>query len=352
MPTTLELIVPGLLGPVQPPVQPLRTQVLDLLLDRAAQVESCQQDPASALLAHFGAAASAPYALVADDPDWDRGGWWLHADPVHLRPDRDLLRLFDASHLGISRAEADGLVAMLNGHFTGDGLRFHAAVADRWYVQCDTPLDLNTTPLTRVDGRHIDGFLPTGTDAPRWAALMSEAQMLLFQSAVSQAREAAGRPPVNGIWCWGGGAWQRPEKPPAVAVGAAPLLRGLAAAAGIEHRDRPGADAAELIAGGAERVLVLWDRLGDALWDGDEDAWAGAAAALDGWLAPLPSALARGEVVELYIDTCDGTCRVVRGADLRWYRRLLRLPRSLLDQATAEASAGPELMPPSGLPRD
>jgi len=351
MTETLELLVPGLLGPVPPLAQPLETPTLDLLLDRAEGVAASQRDAASVLLARFGAEASAPYALADDDPSWDRGGWWLHADPVHLRPDRDQLRLFDASHLGISRGEADALVAELNNHFAGDGLKLHAPAPDRWYVQYDAPLDLETTPLARVSGRHIDGFLPTGDDASRWAALMTEAQMLLFQSAVNGAREAAGRPAVNGLWCWGGGAWQVPKTPPVLALGAAPLLRGLAAAAGIEQRDRPGADAAGLTATGAARVLVLWDGLSDALRDRDEAAWAAAATALERWLAPLPAALRRGELGELCIDTCDGNSWVLRRADLRWYRRRLRRPRTLLARATAGASAAPDLSPPTGLPR-
>jgi hypothetical protein len=360
MPETLDLLVPGLLGPmpvpVPVPVRALRTPTLDLLLDRAVVAEPAGDDTASVLLARFGAAASAPYALAADDPDWDRSGWWLHADPVHLRPDRDLLRLFDASHLGISRAEADALVAALNGHFVGDGLRFHAPVADRWYVECATPPRLDTTSLARVDGRHIDGALPTGPDASRWAALMSEAQMLLFQSPMNRAREAAGRPAVNGLWCWGGGIWQVPATPPALALGSAPLLRGLAAAAGIEHRARPGADAAELgvtrVGGKPGRVLVLWGGLDEALRDRDQDAWAGAAARLERWVASLPMALRRGEVRALRIDTCDGDCLLVRGLDLRWYRRLLRRPRALLERATVGSSPGPALRPPSGLLQD
>ena len=344
----LELLVPGLLGPVPPPPgQPLRTPTLDLMLDRAAAVPCGHADPASALLARFGASASAPYALAADDPSWNHTGWWLHADPVHLRPDRDLLRLFDAAHLGISRAEADALVTQLNAHFAGDGLHFHAPVADRWYVRCEAPPGLATTPLARVDGRHVDGFLPTGADASRWAALMSEAQMLLFQSPVNREREAAGRPGVNGLWCWGGGVWQAPARPPSFAVGAAPLLRGLAAAAGIEHRDGPVADVAELATVDADRVVVFWDAPWDALRDRDAGAWAAAVAALERWLAPLPAALRRGEIDKLDIDPCDAGCRVVRGADLRWYRRRLRRPPSLLDRAAAGSSpaAGPSARP-------
>ncbi|WP_295882456.1 phosphoglycerate mutase [uncultured Thiohalocapsa sp.] len=327
MPATLDLIVPGLLGPVPPTPDPLETPTLDLLLDQADETpDAAAADLASVLLARFGAEASAPYALAADDPDWDRQGWWLHADPVHLRPDRDLLRLFDARHLGISQAEADGLVAELNAHFADDGLRVHAPAADRWYLRCGTPPAMSTTPLAQVTGQHIDPYLPTGADASRWGALMSEAQMLLFQSPVNQAREAAGRPAVNGLWCWGGGRWRVPSTPPDLAVGSTPLLRGLAAAGDAAHRPQPGADVGTLLSGADGRLLVVWDALEEALADRDVAAWAGAVERLEQWLAPLPAALRRGACGELRLHACDGHERVVRGDDLGWR---LRAPRWL-----------------------
>ncbi|MGD8276258.1 MAG: phosphoglycerate mutase [Thiohalocapsa sp.] len=319
MPVTLDLIVPGLLGPVPTPERRPLTPTLDLLLERAAvQQDAAGADLPSVLLACFGAEASAPYALAADDPDWDRQGWWLHADPVHLRPDRDLLRLFDARHLGVSRAEADGLVAELNALFADDGLGVHAPVADRWYLRCETPPAIATTPVAQVTGQHIDPYLPTGADATRWGALMSEAQMLLFQSPVNRQREAAGRPAVNGLWCWGGGAWRSPPAPPDLVLGSTPLLRGLAAAAEIPQCPQSGTDVGGLLSGSDQRVLVVWDALDDALADRDVAAWASAAERLEHWLAPLPAALRGGACGELRLHACDGQCRVVRGHDLGW----------------------------------
>ena len=141
--TVLEVLVPGLFGPVPlPPELAPETPVLDRILTRGDALERPGSDLTTALLARFGAAASAPYALAAEpdatevaaEPSPQQGAFWMHADPVHLRPDRDQLRLFDARHLGISRAEADALVAELNAHFGGDGLRFIAPDAGRWYL--------------------------------------------------------------------------------------------------------------------------------------------------------------------------------------------------------------------------
>ena len=49
-----------------------------------------------------------------------------HADPVHLRPDRDRLILFDSRNLGITHEEAGALVGLFNGHFAADGMRLQA----------------------------------------------------------------------------------------------------------------------------------------------------------------------------------------------------------------------------------
>jgi hypothetical protein len=317
----LDLLVPGLLGPL--PEQPgdLMTPTLDLLLARG---EPDHRHPAGLeelLLESYAATCSAPYALAADAPGLERDGWWLHAAPVHLRPDRDLLRLYDARHLGISRAEAEGLIGALNATFSGDGLHFHAPTAGRWYVRCDDPWDMRTTPLEAVVGDHIDGSLPSGPDAPRWAALMSEIQMLLFQAEPNRRREAEGRPTVNGLWCWGGGDWQPLTGAPWLAVGDDPLLQGLASAADRDYRRDPGRESTEVLRDAGGHVLVLWRGLSDALFDQSLDAWSAAAGSLEHWVAPLPAALRSGSLDELRIHSCGGKpCTVVRRDSLRWYR--------------------------------
>ena len=340
----LELLAPGLLGPI-PPVfeRPPRTPLLDRLLARGRQSAAPDGGLSAALLARFGAAASAPYCLTADDPDWDRTGFWMHADPVHLRPDRHLLRLFDARHLDISAAEADALVAALNDHFATDGLRFSAPSASRWYVRCDAPPTLSTRPLADAIGRHVDGLLPSGPDAARWASLMNEAQMLLFQLPVNQRREAAGRPAVNGLWVWGAGVWQRPSAPDLPqrllvehARTPPPLAAGLASAASIA------VESADTVAAlPAVGTLMLAERLQNAVADADPQAWTTAAEALDQQLRPVVDALRSGAFGRIIIDACDGRRWSVRRGDLSRLRpsslsRLWRRSPSLADRAAQE----------------
>jgi hypothetical protein len=337
----LELMVPGLLGPLPGRPVGLRTPTLDLLLSRAEPDEGQGGDLSELLCSAFGVQSSAPFALAADDPGWDHSGWWMHAEPVHLRPDRDLLRLYDARHLGISRAEADALVGELNRTFADDGLQVHAPVADRWYLRCEQAPDMRTTPLGAVVGRHIDGALPSGPDARRWAALMSEMEMCLFQAEPNRRREAEGRPAVNGLWSWGGGVWHRPARAPDLVAGSSPLLLGLARAAGRGVEPRLDSDVAALLQRSAGRVLVLWRALEEALLDRDLDTWAGAAAALERWAAPLPAVLRGGALGELRL--CPGgdrPCLVLRPGALRWYRgRFWRRTRSIAERATPPPAA-------------
>jgi hypothetical protein len=332
----LELLVPGLLGPIPPRLgQPLSTPTLDRLLARGRQSAVPATDLTTALLARFGADASAPYSLAADDPSWDHAGFCMHAAPVHLRPDRDLLRLFDARHLGISQDEADGLTAELNAHFGPDGLRFAAPSASRWYLFCQQPLALKGQPLERVIGQHIDGRLPTGEDAARWAQLMNEAQMLLFQSPVNQQREANRRPPVNGLWTWGGGVWRgladaAPSgRPPTCLQARSPLALGLAAAAGALVEPPDAAWNRHL---GSH--LVVLEQFRDALLDADDQAWSAAAEAFDHWLVPAVDALRAGRLDAIIIDACNGRRWSLRRADLRrFWRWSWRRSPSLADLA-------------------
>ncbi len=341
MTAELTVLAPGLLGPVPLlPEQAPRTPALDLLLRRgqprhAPDAGSTHTSLTACLLARFGAAASAPYARAADDPSWNRSGVLWHADPVHLRPDRDQLRLFDARHLGISRDEAAAFAHAVNAHLAADGVRLVAPVASRWYLELNARAQLDTRPLEAVIGRHIDGFLPTGADAGRWAALMTEVQMLLFQSPVNRAREARGRPAVNALWLSGGGEWRALAPPPGLAKVCAdqPLARGLAMASGLEvaGRNAAGRDGFRAEPG----LLLVEAEMADGMLDADEMSWRGAVVGVEARAAQALRALRAGELDGLTLDLCDGRQWHL---SRRHLRRFWQRPRALaerLDQPPA-----------------
>ena len=111
--------MPGLFGFVRGveeagclPTVPL----LETLLARARYQRTGGADLAATLFDLFGVTAdkgkdlpSAALCRLGDGAEPD-SEYWLHADPVFLKPDGDRLLLFDAAHLEIRKQDADGLL--------------------------------------------------------------------------------------------------------------------------------------------------------------------------------------------------------------------------------------------------
>ncbi len=164
MPATrrLQLIVPGLLGPVPDP-QAMATlaphcPALARLLARAQGTRDGVAGGEAAVCAAFGLAgppwpvAAAARAGEADQVPVDRL-WWLRADPVHLRIDTSQARLFAGYALDLQAQEAHQLVEALNAHFAVDGLHFEAPAPDRWYLGLDAAAEIDTYAPADVVGR-------------------------------------------------------------------------------------------------------------------------------------------------------------------------------------------------------
>lgn len=246
-------------------------------------------------------------------------GWWLRADPVHMVADRDQLYLSASNTLGVSRGEAEELVAELNRLYADDGWQFTAATSGRCYLRLPQPLAMRTIPTAEAMGRRVGEVLPRGDDALLWQRAMTEMQMLLHASPVNTRRTQQGLLAVNGLWFWGGGAlpaagesgWDR-------VVADDPLARGLARLHGIE------ADAPEStsLASAAAQNRVLWQVTVESLEQAEQALF-----------SPLLAMLQAGELAELTIALPGlGRWRVDRAALRRWWRR--RKPLSSLLQVT------------------
>ena len=145
-------------------------------------------------------------ALVDCDAPIGGSGWWLRADPVHLRPDIADLVLFDAVDVGVSNEEARVLAEIVNEALRPGGPLVHAAHPHRWYVALEAPARMATTPLSLAVGAGISVAMPRGPDAPRWRRWMNEVQMALHECPVNAERERRGTAPINSVWPWGGGS--------------------------------------------------------------------------------------------------------------------------------------------------
>lgn len=293
-----ELMVPGLLAA---PAEP-RRPALELLLARARVAHSDPESAESWLGRAFGLEPLPAGALTAGAP-----GFWLRADPVHLRVLRDRIVIVPVS--GLAPEYAAALVETLNRHFAGRH-EFRAPHPDRWAMS-SAPAPIDAPPAHELAGEDLAARMP----AAPWPALLNEIQMTLHEHPAHEGRELE----VNGVWLWGAG-----ELPVAAAArwrsvsAEDPLALGLARIARLAHRTPP-ASAAEWLAELPEdgRHLAAFDALHDSL---EAD-----------WFAPLLAALRQRRIGMLTLHVPDAGCafEVVR-SDLR---RFWRRPRPLGDHA-------------------
>lgn len=288
-----------------------RLSGLDLLLARARREASAQTDMESLLCGEFGIARQldwpiASISLCASGLE-TANDYWLRADPVHLRIERDRVILTEIPEPGPEEARV--LCEALAAHF-GEAFAPQPLRPDAWVVRIAEERGISTTPLSLAAGQHIDPLLPAGDNAREWRKLLNEVQMLLFSHPVNQAREARGELAINSVWLWGGG--RLPEaRPSARAVLCdQPDWRALAQHAGAEPGMLPEKWNTEI----SEDALVIFDAPQRHLRRGDFDSWLKAMRDFEQhWLGPL---LAAGRSFEL-IDPLQGVKLVWRSA-YRW----------------------------------
>ena len=251
---------------------------------------------------------------VPRQQDWPAAAWrleataagahyWLCADPVHLRLNRDQLLLEAGAVDDLDEAQAQALLAELNAHFAADELLFQAITPCQWLLRVPRSLDLATTPPQAAAGRPAALTQPAGADAAWARRLANEAQMLLHQAPANQAREAARQAPVNSLWLWGGGNRVKPEKPGGPGTSGAAQAMGLVIASPAKHvREMANAAgctvldrapdwtraASQLTALGAHKALIdLTEIPQDANW---------AAILESDWLKPAQTAASAGKM--------------------------------------------------------
>ena len=219
----ITLVVPGLLS--LPPDALAR----DAALSRLATLASpdAESDLDSAILADLGLDAS-PAPIAALGAGVDVGTCWVaRADPVSIVIGRDDARIENVV-LDLSDPEREALVALLDAHFTEDGLTFAAPRADAWFALMRAPQSVRSVPPERALRSSLRSSLPSGQDAGRWRRWITETQMLLHEHPLASRRR-----PVTSLWFSGGGVLPPPGTLPRVGVQAAPgregdLLRGIA----------------------------------------------------------------------------------------------------------------------------
>ena len=277
----------------------LETPVLGRLFGRA--VSSGEAQPQKAIEQRVSELCGLPpgmsYAHLFARYDRLEEGYWLCANPVYLEVQRDRLML---QEVALDAVLSQALCDDLNRHFAADGLVFVAPHPQRWYVRCDAPPRMTTTPLFAAVGQDVQSLLPTGTEALAWIRRFNEIQMLLYGHVHNEMREAAGQTPVNSLWFWGEG-----DAPGDMTPGIQWIVtdhdfsRQLAAASGVPHSGwrlpwQPDS---------ADRQLLLWEGLQNAARLGDWQAWRESLATLESALArPLWEALRAGRIDQVVLE--------------------------------------------------
>lgn len=129
----------------------------------------------------------------------------LCADPCYLHADRDQLLLFYRD-LDLSLEEAKAFALRIQPLLDDFEARLCVLDAENWLLECQQLPSVTFSAKEGLNGRPVGDYLPRGEGAEDWIRLWNEIQMLLFDCPENQAREAAGKVPINSLWFWGKGA--------------------------------------------------------------------------------------------------------------------------------------------------
>lgn len=245
-------------------------------------------------------------------------GYWLRADPVHLRLQRDQMILLP--NMAVGAGEAQQICATLNEYFAGQGMEFFVPQPHRWYVRVDRIPEIETSPLSQVSGRNVRDLLPKGLDAARWHRVLNETQMLLFSHPVNTAREARGELPVNSLWFWGGGESPAIQKTYDEVSSSEILAEMFAARTGVPFE----AWQESWVGSTVDNQLLVWTGLTQAFNSGDLEAWRLALQRFEAAYAkPLWQALCAGKISQIQLDIPGGNRAMclMRADTLAFWRR-------------------------------
>lgn len=283
-------------------------------LGRGDRIES-GDDGRRAQLRRFVRLTPAHWALAALAREQERGdagtSTWLRVDPVHIRPDINGARLLGwGDGLQVSEEEAQAFIATLRPLFGDAGFALDVTSPERWYLRmtAGTPLPDSLDPAEAL-GTELGDYIDPSPQYRRWRVLESEVQVLLHNHPANQQRARRGLPPVNAVWCWGGGvlpqslhgidAWMLASRDPSVRI----LARGI---------DRLDELPAQWTPPSRDTVFDLHRIVKPQQ-------------IIDAWLMQALSSLERGEVRQVLLDFADGLrWRFERQQRWRIFRRPAR----------------------------
>lgn len=287
-------------------------------LGRADRVAPAEPGRRAQLLRHFDLLPRGwPIAAITRQHDAKDAQHhaWLRADPAWVRADINAGRMLACGDaLALDTAETEDLLRPLKPLFGDAGFPISAPVPQRWYLML--PKEARPPAFTDPDsalGDDLFEHLPQGADGRLWRRLLSEAQVILHNHPRNAARVAAGKPPVNSLWFWGGGALpDRVQTPFARICSGDSECAALAACAGRA----PEAVAARLPELAQDALIDLSTHADAAAPQRDR--------LLQVWLQAAIERALDGTITMLGLDFADGSgWRIDRGQRRRFWRRAM-----------------------------
>lgn len=315
--TNLHLLTPSLLWDriTQPEIlHGLALPALENLLAKSAQAQQTSQGLEAWLCQTFGIKKQqnwpiAPILLQLENTDQISvgNGYWLRADPVHLRIEQNHILLADSQMFKISVKESDQLADIVNRHFAKDGLVFLPVSPDRWYVHLQKDPDLQLHALSQIAGTNINNYLPSGKDRTIWHNRFNEIQMLLHEHPINQARQECGELAINSLWFWGGGRIPESVTSAYTHIWSNDLLpRALALASGTQYANLPANAERWLEAAEHGNHLIVLAALWRKTQYNNAHGWREDLKEFEkNWFAPLYTALQKGQITQLTITAIE-----------------------------------------------
>lgn len=163
---------------------------------------------------------------------WGQAGdrptvWIAAADPVYLEARLEHLRLHALSGRLMPPGDLREIFDYLQERLAAQDRYGFARIGAYGYVRANTPLPTAREPAYVIDQQLPNEYLPVSDHTASHHALRGEVEMALHEHAVNLRREAAGLPPVNSLWLWGGGfAPEQTTEPRPPLFADEPLLKG------------------------------------------------------------------------------------------------------------------------------
>jgi hypothetical protein len=149
-------------------------------------------DPASDGRLPFAAWRAVQTSIAAPDAAVGR------LTPVHLEVGTDLLVMADPGLLALDDAASREVLALIRPVFEDHGFQVHYQSPLVWWLVHPMLAGERSASLDRVIGRAIEPW--TGAHPRLLRRLLLEAQMVLHEHPVNEAREALGQQAVNSLW--------------------------------------------------------------------------------------------------------------------------------------------------------